>query len=212
MKSSKNTKIVVVGAFHEIIELIEGLRLDIAGLIDNNIKGSYLGYKILGTDQDAKSIIGFLQECKLVITPDKPQIRKKIFQYYNDLGCDFFKIISRAAIISKSARIEMGGIIQGSVNISSNSKVGRFVKLNTNSNIMHDVTIGDFTTIAPNSVVLGNVFIGSNCYIGANATILPNISICADTIIGAAAVVTKSISVPGVYVGNPARMLNKNIK
>jgi acetyltransferase-like isoleucine patch superfamily enzyme len=48
--------------------------------------------------------------------------------------------------------------------------------------------------------------IGSQVSIGTNATILP-VTICDHVVIGAAAVVTKDITEPGIYVGNPARLL-----
>jgi len=48
--------------------------------------------------------------------------------------------------------------------------------------------------------------IGNGVSIGSNATILP-IDICGGAIIGAGAVVTKDITRPGVYAGNPARMI-----
>jgi acetyltransferase-like isoleucine patch superfamily enzyme len=48
--------------------------------------------------------------------------------------------------------------------------------------------------------------IGNRVSIGSNATILP-VEICDDVVIGAGAVVTKAITKPGVYAGNPARLL-----
>jgi acetyltransferase-like isoleucine patch superfamily enzyme len=50
--------------------------------------------------------------------------------------------------------------------------------------------------------------IGKNVSIGTNATILP-VNICDNAVIGAGAVVTKDINIPGVYVGNPAKLLRK---
>ena len=49
--------------------------------------------------------------------------------------------------------------------------------------------------------------IGDNVSIGSNATILP-VEVCNDVVIGAGSVVTKNIKEPGVYAGNPARLLN----
>lgn len=44
--------------------------------------------------------------------------------------------------------------------------------------------------------------------IGSGATLLP-VSICSDVVIGAGAVVTKDIDKPGVYAGNPCRILRE---
>lgn len=48
--------------------------------------------------------------------------------------------------------------------------------------------------------------IGHRVSIGSNATILP-VRICDDVVIGAGAVVTKDIAKPGIYAGNPARLI-----
>jgi acetyltransferase-like isoleucine patch superfamily enzyme len=44
--------------------------------------------------------------------------------------------------------------------------------------------------------------------VGTNATILP-VTICDQVVIGAGAVVTKDIVEPGIYAGNPARLLRR---
>ena len=48
--------------------------------------------------------------------------------------------------------------------------------------------------------------VGSHVSIGTNATILP-VVICDGAVIGAGSVVTKDILKPGIYGGNPARLL-----
>ncbi len=48
--------------------------------------------------------------------------------------------------------------------------------------------------------------VGDRVSIGSNATLLP-VSICNDVVIGAGAVVTRDITRPGIYAGNPARLL-----
>ena len=50
--------------------------------------------------------------------------------------------------------------------------------------------------------------IGDRVSIGSNATLLP-VRICSDVVIGAGAVVTRDIEVPGIYAGNPARLMRR---
>lgn len=50
--------------------------------------------------------------------------------------------------------------------------------------------------------------IGDNVSIGSNATIMP-VEICDGVVIGAGTVVTKNLSVPGVYAGNPAKLIRR---
>ena len=199
------SNVIIVGAFHEIIELVQSCDFIIEGLIDNNKSGSYLNYPIIGTDDLAHSLCNK----EIIITPDTPRIRKKLVKIYLKTGIAFPKIISSYAIISASATIGMGTIIQQGANVSSFSLIGQFVKINTNANIMHDCIIGDYCTIAPNAVILGNVNIGSEVYIGANSTILPNIQIGDNVIIGAGAVVTKSVKDNCVVMGVPAKTVRE---
>ena len=48
--------------------------------------------------------------------------------------------------------------------------------------------------------------IGNHVSIGTNATILP-VTIVSHVVVGAGAVVTKDIYEPGIYAGNPARLI-----
>jgi acetyltransferase-like isoleucine patch superfamily enzyme len=54
------------------------------------------------------------------------------------------------------------------------------------------------------------IVVKSGCWIGAGVIVLPGVTIASNTVVGAGSVVTKSISAPGLYVGNPARIINKN--
>jgi UDP-N-acetylbacillosamine N-acetyltransferase len=198
-------EIILVGGFHEIIELCEEIGYKIIGIIDNNLKESYWGYPIIGTDNMIKIISQNYKHIPLVITPDFPSTRKKLFLEYSKYGFEFETIISPTAKISKSSIIGTGAIIQHQVNVSSNVRIGNFTKLNVGCNVMHDSTIGNFVTIAPNAVILGRVNIGDSTYIGANSTILPDKSVGENAIVGAGAVVTKNFDSNSTIKGIPAK-------
>lgn len=110
--------------------------------------------------------------------------------------------------------------IQKDVSIGSNTKV------QSHTFICELVTIGDDCFIGHGVMFINDLFskggpaqgdkllwlstkIGNKVSIGSNATILP-VEICDNVVIGAGAVVTKNISNPGVYAGNPARLI-KNL-
>ena len=197
--------VILVGGFHEIIELCEECGFNVVGIIDNKLEGYYCGVPVLGKDDDAEKLFSQYANCKLVIVPDSPAIREAMVLHYQLIGYRFATVISPNAHISKTAEIGEGTIIQSGVNVSSFTKVGRFCKLNCNCNVMHDNEIGDFVTIAPNVVLLGRVSTQSHAYLGANSTVLPNIKIGSYSVVGAGAVVTHDIENKVIVKGNPAR-------
>lgn len=197
--------VIIVGGFHEIIELCEECGLNVVGIIDNELVGTYYGIPVIGTDDDAEKLFAQYGRCKVVITPDSPQIREKLVNLYKAIGYEFATIISPLAHISKYAEIGEGTVVQSGVNVSAATKIGCFCKLNSFCNVMHDNVIGDYTTIAPNAVLLGRVTTGLKSYIGANSTILPDISIGVGSTVGAGAVVTHVVAESVIVKGVPAK-------
>jgi sugar O-acyltransferase (sialic acid O-acetyltransferase NeuD family) len=204
---NKCDKVILIGGFHEVIELCELQNIKIIGIIDNLKKDAFLGYPILGTDNDAVELFNSYGNIPILITPDKPEVKNKLVDLYQKAGYPFFSLVSSSSFISKSAEFGKGVLIHCNVNISANVILGDFVRVNTMANIMHDSVIEQYTTIAPNAVILGFVKIGCLTYIGSNATILPHVTIGNGVIIGAGAVVTKDVPAGKTMVGNPAREL-----
>ena len=202
--------VVLVGGFLETIELCYLAEKRIIGIIDNTHEDQLYDIPVLGKDADAAILKYCIGNAKLILAPDQPSIRKKLFNLYSSIGYSFANLISPRSNISPAAKVGNGVVIQSYVNISSNVKVGDFVKLNTCSNIMHDSSIGSFSTIAPNAVVLGYVTIEEMCYIGANSTILPKMTIRHNTTIGAGCVVTKNHPADSIIKGVPGRSKRKD--
>lgn len=197
--------VIIVGGFHEIIEVCEECGLNVVGIIDNELHDAYYGVPIIGKDEDAERLFPKYGSCKIIITPDSPKIREKLVNLYKTIGYKFATVISPFSHISKYAEIGEGTVIQAGVNVSAATKIGCFCKLNSYCNVMHDNEIGDYTTIAPNAVLLGRVTTGKKSYIGANSTILPNISIGTGSTVGAGAVVTRDVVESVIVKGVPAK-------
>ncbi len=109
------------------------------------------------------------------------------------------------------------------VEIQKDVTIGPGTKIQSHTFICEWVTIGAACFIGHGVMFINDLFvegkpaggnkslwkrtsIGNKVSIGSNATILP-VTICDCTVIGAGAVVTKDIVKPGVYAGNPAKMI-----
>lgn len=109
------------------------------------------------------------------------------------------------------------------VEIQNRVTIGQRTKIQSHAFICSMVTIGEDCFVSHGVMFINDSFerggparrdqtlwkatrIGNNVSIGSNATILP-VTICDHVVIGAGAVVTKNINVPGIYAGNPARLI-----
>lgn len=107
--------------------------------------------------------------------------------------------------------------------IQKSVSIGNRVKVQSHTFICELVTIGDDCFIGHGVMFVNDLFqtgapaggdqsqwkktnIGNHVSIGSNATVLP-VSICDHVVIGAGSVVTQDITKPGIYAGNPARLL-----
>ena len=111
------------------------------------------------------------------------------------------------------------------VEIQKGATIGKRCRIQSHAFICELVSIGDDCFISHGAMFINDLFanggpaggnqdlwrptkLGNRVSIGTNATVLP-VTICDNVVIGAGAVVTKDISNPGIYVGNPARLLRQ---
>ena len=111
------------------------------------------------------------------------------------------------------------------VEIQKDTVIGARTKVQSHAFICELVTIGSDCFISHGAMFINDLFatggpaggdksqwrtttLGNHVSIGTNVTVLP-VSICDHVVVGAGSVVTRDISVPGIYVGNPARLLRK---
>jgi len=111
------------------------------------------------------------------------------------------------------------------VEIQKNVQIGKRCKIQSHAFVCELVTIGDDCVISHGVMFINDLFqtggpaqgnkalwkstrLGKNVSIGTNSTILP-VTICDNVVIGAGSVVTKNITEPGIYAGNPSRLIRK---
>ncbi|MFY7964207.1 MAG: acyltransferase [Chitinophagaceae bacterium] len=134
----------------------------------------------------------------------------KIVKPINIYGCK----IGNNCFIGPFTEIQKDVVIGDNCKIQSHTFICELVTIGNNCFIGHGVMfINDlFSNGGPangKKEFWKSTRISNNVSIGSNATILP-VEICENVVIGAGSVVTKNITEPGVYAGNPARLIKKS--
>ena len=111
------------------------------------------------------------------------------------------------------------------VEVQRNTRIGARTRIQSHAFICEMVYIGEDCFIGHGVMFVNDTFsgggpaggdqskwrptrLGDRVSIGSNATLLP-VSICSGAVVGAGSVVTRDISEPGIYAGNPARMIRR---
>ena len=118
-----------------------------------------------------------------------------------------------------------GTFIGPFVEIQRQTTIGRRCRIQSHAFICELVSIGDDCFVSHGAMFINDPFsiggpargdrslwrattIGNRVSVGTNATVLP-VAIADDVVIGAGAVVTRDITKPGIYAGNPARLVRE---
>jgi len=145
---------------------------------------------------------------ELLIAVGDPTDRKKIVE---NLPSDskYFTLIHPTATVSKFVDIGEGSIITPGSIITCDIKIGKHAHLNLQTTIGHDCIIGNYFTTAPGVKISGKCNIDECVYFGTNSSIREKMNVCKNVTIGMGAVVVKDIVEEGIYIGSPAKRLEK---
>ena len=105
------------------------------------------------------------------------------------------------------------------MDIGEGTIISRSAKLDkTNPRGIH---IGKYSVVAFGAAILTHdwvnnrnrdVHIGDNCFIGAHSIVLPGVTIGDNCIVSAASVVVRDVPAGSLVTGNPARVVENNVK
>jgi sugar O-acyltransferase (sialic acid O-acetyltransferase NeuD family) len=139
------------------------------------------------------------------------RVRRRLFGIVKGLGFRCESYVSSRALVWPNAVIGENCFLFESCVVQHHAQLGDDITMWTGATITHRCVIGSHCFIASSAVINGLTRIGERCFIGANSSIADHLSVAEDTVVGMGAVVTKSIEEPGgVWVGNPARRLEKS--
>ena len=135
-------------------------------------------------------------------------LREKLYHFLVNNGFKVGKWISNNALVY-SDKIGEGTIILPNTMIGPGCEIGKCNFFEASISLSHDNYVGDFNFFSTGVVLGGNAKIGDHCFLGLNSTIKSSVSLQDYTLLGAATNVINTTNKDGVYVGNPARKLEK---
>ena len=211
-------KIVIIGSggfAKEVAFLIEDINKqnqewNFLGYIDQSADiGSFNGkYRVFQKDEWLENV-DF--EVYVVFGIGNPQLISKIHKKLVANQNIKYPNLVHPNVVGDWERIKkgVGNIITAGNIFTTDIEFGSFNVFNLDCTIGHDTIIGSYNIFNPSVNLSGGLDIGDECLIGTGAQILQYKKIVSQTIVGAGAVVTKDILEPGIYVGSPAKKLER---
>ena len=203
-----NRKVIIIGASGHgkvIADIVLKSQDILVGFLDDGVAKDTIifdNYKVIGN----LTCIEDYQDHEFIIAIGNNAIRKKIAESIN---VNYYTAIHPTSIIASDVLIEEGSCVMARSVINMHAHIKKHCIINTGSIIEHDCIIEDYVHVSPNAVLCGGVKVGTLTHIGASATVRNYKSITSNTIIGMGCVVSDDINEEGVYVGIPARKLDK---
>jgi acetyltransferase-like isoleucine patch superfamily enzyme len=132
-----------------------------------------------------------------------------VIEPVNLYGCT----LGDGVFVGPFVEIQRGVMIGARTRVQSHAFICELVAIGEDCFVSHGVMfINDlFANGGPargNKALWRSTKIGNRVSLGSNATILP-VTIADDIVVGAGAVVTKDLTEPGIYAGNPARLVRR---
>jgi len=184
---------------------------DVIGFVDDEPstwKKECCGVKVLGD----RSVFKKYSDSKVLAVPGNPDNYLKRESIIEGLGVDsarFATIIDPSVKISPDAKVGYNTVLMPNIVITCGVNIGNHCVVLPNTSILHDSNIGDYCLIGSNVSIAGKISIGSTCYIGSGTRIRENTSVGERTLTGMGSNIISDVEEGVVVVGNPARVMRK---
>lgn len=144
---------------------------------------------------------------RYVIAISDPAEKKRLALMLDARGWLAETFVHDTASVGLNAVIGSGTVICPQCRISSDSRIGEHVLVNSGSGIGHDAVVGNYATLLGSVSINGNVTVGEGALFGAGSMVYPGKSVGAWARVGLGSVVLRSVPDHATVFGNPAQRL-----
>lgn len=212
----KGTAVVIAEQIYDA-QIRFGIDIEVLGFAfdDPAFKNGINGWPILCGTKEAYNKYKDEKDIKFVYAMYRSDLIKERIALRDSFEIPkerFLNFIHPTAYVAKSASIGAGCIILANCAINSNAVLGDFNTLQTATLIGHDTVIGDNNFMAAHTVIGSGLIIGHGNFTGLNCSVRNFVKMGDYNLIGMATNVVKDVDDYNVLVGNPAKVLHKNVK
>jgi acetyltransferase EpsM len=210
------TEILIVGAgaqakyILDIVKHCDDYRiLNIVDVEDNpDLKNKYLEGVSIVSDLD--SVLARTSKSVKIILAHSDNIKKEMLATkLEEWEFEFISVIHPQTVISSTAKIGKGVIINPNVTIMPYAEIGDHVMIHSHVVIEHDNIIEDFVNIAPGVNLAGYVTLKKGATIFTGANIVPKVTVGSYSVVGAGSTVLDDLPDNCVALGSPAQITKR---
>jgi len=164
------------------------------------------GWPVLGPIEAVHDLV----DASVVVGTGSPRDYASRFRIVQRVGLPtrrYARLIHPASIISSSASIGPGTVVQAYSVLTASVAVGAHVAVSTHVVLAHDDVVGNFVTFAAGARLAGRVRVEEGAYLGAGTLIREGLTIGAWSLIGMGSGVIHDVPPREVWAGTPARRL-----
>lgn len=214
IKRAKKKRVIILGGggFGTFVrDLCEFCGHEPVGILDNfKAKGETVnGCPVLGpTDMVEDALLR--KSCEFVVAIKDFKLRREWAKRVKSAGGRLATLLHPSVVVSPSAHIGEGVVINAFSFVYANAAVGDFCIIESHCVIGTEVFVGDACLITPGAHLNRRARIGEDTMIGSHAVLAPNVTVGRHCVIGAGAAVVRDIPDNKVAAGVPARVLRDN--
>lgn len=150
------------------------------------------------------------ESAEFAIAVGEPGARRILSERIAKSGYSFATLIDNTAIISETAQIEQGCIINSGAIVSSNVHLEENCMIMYQAIIGHDAYIKRDTIVCPKSTIGGGSTVGEQCFVGINSSMKQGVNLGDRVIVGMGSMIFRDVEADNTVVGNPARVTKGN--
>jgi acetyltransferase EpsM len=209
---------LIVGAGSQaryILHTLEALgeRAGVVGLID-----TFDNPDMWGKSVDGAKVLGGVEKVEefepsgdvaLILAIANARQKASLGERFEKAGYRFRSAIHPKAVVSSSATIGEGVVVNAGAAIEMNAELGAHTVVHAGATIEHDNVLEPFANVGPGVSFGGRVRVGKAAIVYTGATVVPDTTIGAFAVVGAGATVIHDVEPNTVVVGVPAKVLRR---